>query len=863
MNDSRAINTDTEIYIFENSLLSTLKGSEITPHKVGLKAFGLLFLPKAWYPPFFLVHSKSIDSISATDIQNFFGKLGVSISLNTKIIIRSNQNDENILDRGTHDSFPLQLSDFDTSKTILPKFDGYWIIQEFIKNGLQGHLSNERRVYHDARDWVWETEAEVGNSGKKSTGSINLRSWRDSSEATTSELQLASKMEFEKALENVAKWAHYIHKMRVHFEWVCDAERLYIVQADLDGVKKQGINPNDIRIYEYQTPNVEDLKIFKIASESDFNQYSKLYNTRIYKEIGYQVVNFFICDDQNTISKLLNNELTKELSEDLTILTCNPLVIRTDGTSLPENKKTMLPRSDELRNLSDAKSWLLNQFRLKITEQEIGKAGLCLIAHHFVPAISSAWSLAEPDGRRVRIESLWGIPEGLYWYSHDVFDVDTKVIEISPNSSVPASLKIDERLRFKDKFIAPDKHGSWVLHQTDQKSDWSSSISDWSSSRQYSNWVAEIAWNSRKIARVVGKPVVIMWFIDMPESLSQHKVMPWYHTQWEPQDFEFKAAPKKKNANEQIYKICVKEDWDKFKNNKNTIVRNSRVVVEPSDPELVRSQTFAHELAELAKKNNLIIELAGGILSHAFYMLSKHGATVECSDLYATEDEELVFNKLVRDEIPKSIVSGGEQVEVIKLEKDAYLEALKRKIVEESYEVLNAQSISEIREELADLREVINSLQQQLKITEEDIKEERKRKNEKRGGFNESLMLRKTALSASTAHSKKENKSLVPAPLINEVNTTISKVEELPLPSFVLHSDTRTSNNKSIKQFTLTIPFCGNTPIPVQISRFNIETKDSQRSTFEFKAEIDRNGADLKVKISISETPQQLQLDLE
>ena len=87
-----------------------------------------------------------------------------------------------------------------------------------------------------------------------------------------------------------------------------------------------------------------------------------------------------------------------------------------------------------------------------------------------------------------------------------------------------------------------------------------------------------------------------------------------------------------------------------------------------------------------------MIALSGGILSHAFHVLRRKGAQVECVDLYGTNEERVEYNKLVRDNVPDDIASRGERYETTKLSGDALLTALRRKLVEEAYEALDASS---------------------------------------------------------------------------------------------------------------------------------------------------------------------------
>ncbi len=113
--------------------------------------------------------------------------------------------------------------------------------------------------------------------------------------------------------------------------------------------------------------------------------------------------------------------------------------------------------------------------------------------------------------------------------------------------------------------------------------------------------------------------------------------------------------------------------------------------------------------------------------------------------MFGTEEDIVEYNKLVRDGIPGMIEKRGERVEVVKLSGDAFLLALRQKLVEESLEALDAKSGDDLVGELSDIEEVIRAISQVLQVRKGRIEAERKDKRKRRGSFNAGFMLRKTS----------------------------------------------------------------------------------------------------------------------
>lgn len=853
----------SSILVVNKGGLVELSPEQINISEIGLKGVGLSCIPIAWTKPFFIVTADS--DLSGSALMSAMSRLNIRSSDN--LLVRSSGVDESIEQRGAliseHCLGSKIKEHIERLRKGIPDLQAgnyspvHWVVQPLIATKAKGHLSNERRLNKDLRDWVAEVEASPGSPSEAHR--IAIRPWRDDTPRLEQSLICNYRANLTDQLETVARWT-YDRMLRVHYEWVWDGTQVFIVQADNCEDEQGGVDPKTLAHGTFHETEPIELKLFRVATLEDYSNFRKLENAAIYKEQGYDVGNFFVLDDPAALAHLLQSgECSEDLKSDLSILTKRPLVIRTDGTSIPNEKKQMLPRSDELRSLEAALSYLIGSFTGKIISAGLEKTGLCLIAHHFIPATSSAWCKAHPDQRRVRIESLWGIPEGLYWYAYDVFDVDTQVSKLSPIQRQPDKMKIRERIRYKERFVAPDEHGAWIVHQTAAGPDWSGSI-------QRKAWIEEIAWTSRRIANAVGKSVVVMWFIDIPQGISSHRVIPWYHELSHPESPPSKVAPRKKISSQIEYVIQNTSDWHNLQKALSEGTAISRVRVEPTEPELVRSQEFAGTLAELAKQYNFVVELSGGILSHAYYMLTREGCEVECVDLddYATDEEEAEFNKLVRDKIPELIQSHGENVELVQLEGEALIEALRCKLIEESFEVFDAKTSNQITEELADLLEVANALASRLGITGEAIDATRKKKAEGRGVFDRALMLTRTALAPPLSHFDLPETAVVQGNNSerSKYQKTISEITKLPKVLEGIHVDKRRDSTGTLeRQFSFLVPIATGQLNPPRVA-FSLPTPEGSDHAMNFEITFLRDGTDFRSRIRLINAPAQLAFDL-
>lgn len=101
----------------------------------------------------------------------------------------------------------------------------------------------------------------------------------------------------------------------------------------------------------------------------------------------------------------------------------------------------------------------------------------------------------------------------------------------------------------------------------------------------------------------------------------------------------------------------------------------------------------------------------------------------------------IFHNKLVRDRIPQQIQASGATCHVEVLSHLDYEQALRQKLIEEAQEVEAASSVEQLIQEIADVREVLDTLMAVHQLTEATILTAQHQKRQERGGFQQRLKL--------------------------------------------------------------------------------------------------------------------------
>jgi predicted house-cleaning noncanonical NTP pyrophosphatase (MazG superfamily) len=622
---------------------------------------------------------------------------------------------------------------------------------------MQGHLSNERRCYEEGRDWMGEFE--VSGTPGSSQFQINIRHWRKKFApdlATSLSCSLSARIS--KVLEQPAEWVSQ-KQARVHFEWVWDGSTVYLVQADEepDWAGHNPVKEHVSRSYKGVELTPVCLQRVKAGHERRFRRFRKVGNAFTYMNVGLPTAALYVLDDQKLIRDLSKGKISAGLRADIKTLVKGSLIVRTDLATDDVEARQLLPRTEEVRSYKGAIGWLIRHSQI-LSKSKYDSA---FIFHNFIPAQSAAFAYADPESPFVQIESLWGLPEGLYYNSHDQFMVDTLKHDITSVSlSELSRFRIREKRNFKRFFVSTTPSGKWQTLPLKQPFDWQRSLSD--------DECRQIAYHSRRIAASENRALSVMWFVGVPPAIAKSPAIPWYH---EPYDLTGRQLPltsRKKTVFDRSFVIRSARDVEKV--NKATFVTpQNRIRVQPEDEKLLRDKNTLNKIGAMARAKGATIVLEGGILSHAYYQLLQTGAIVEVVHPFIGFEERHEFNKLVRDGVPELIKKRGERVTIARLDDEAFVRALRAKLVEEAHELLDTKDLGAVMGELADIKEVIDSLLHRLKASKRDLDEEQKRKHRNHGGFKEGVVLVQTESQPPTAQRPED-----------QLNLNISHAERVP-----------------------------------------------------------------------------------
>ena len=715
---------------------------------VGAKACGLALIPHTWSPPFFVVSALAFEAWLRGDDGSRSALLNkISQSLiehcvawetdwSAGLVLRSSAVRETIKERGAYESVPT-TADYGNS-TVSSALENVYrsflatgdagniavVVQARVNVSAVGHMSNERRVSATVNQWAWETE---GNS--EAAGRFNSQRSSPPDERkrlNRSGIGLIGRLK--SFLQRVGRWCTELGDGPCHLEWGVSGDTLWLFQLDFeDDQPDQGVDPRKFSALRATGPAADPPQGCPFIA-ADFEEptgwpkIDKVRNFLTNRTLPYPRL-FFATGDQ-----IIESSKARDIAADIRCIGADAVVVRTDYSG-DKIDRLNLPRTDTVT--ADGAMAFIELTVNELGKKDIEPSEICFILHKFIPALSGAWALAHPSRQIVLVDSLWGVPDGLQYLSHDTFEYDVRRKEVS-----------SENLRYKPHLFQELASGEWELVRVARRLARHRSLS--------SPDLREVAETTFSIASQLGKPVQVMWFCEIHDGVGIGRNVPWFMLDPEsdePPQLRTQVAPTLRSVVVRTEQDLPIQPRDKF-----------LMVLEP-EANLFRDTNFLAHIADYAVANDIPIELRGSTLSHAFYVLQRKGVAIVGAEVRRTRQRQLLtFAKLVRDEIPDRIKEQGELVVTAQIAKSQSRAALVSKLHEEAQELLQAVGPEDVRAELADVLEVVRSLCVATGVNWTDVEAAAEAKRASRGSFERGVVLLKTSWPAWKDNPKSEAK---------------------------------------------------------------------------------------------------------
>lgn len=696
--------------------------------RFGAKAAGLAQLDLSWTPRFFALevgaHARLKENEDLRDAMSTAQR--VLGACPDGVIVRSSALGETLDKRGAFDSARAAAAVSDVTSCILEmvakapeasrKQLGF-IVQEWLGGAATGHLSNERRVSREPRSWLCEAELPIEGEDK------SFRFRVDSQTRGREDLSCSSWEELAAAIRTVARQMHR-HGGRYHLEWVWDGTRVWVVQCDPDRVER-GAPPGSAWTEDEAAPPLGDLRRFKRVP-TECTPFPKVDHVREFQRCGLPSGDIRVLAGATVIGRLARGKISRELRRDLSELIKAPIVVRTDFRAAAQQPKVLSKRTDTCLTYDQLEAFLVDTATTAVAGG-CSPVDLAFIAHRFMLARAGAMSFGRHGSSRVRIDATWGLPDSLLFYPHDSFRVDV------------GTRNVERYLRCKTDYIDVAADGQWRSHVAGSDWDWRPTLTDQEAIR--------IAEMTVRLAEHVGADIEVMFFIGGKRPGGS--ILPWFFAANERHATDVQAAPGFYVGERAT--ITNQKDLHTLDGELGTSTGNRRLIVclKPTI-ELLRSREFILEVADVAKRRSLPIELEGSELSHAYYLLEDAGAAIRCLNPWRPPDRRRSFGKLVRDFVPVKIERRGEFATTYSADRAELKELIKAKVIEEAFEYYWSPDADTDVEELADLLELLRTAARVHGIDFSVVIQTAEAKLEERGGFENGVVLVETRDSGSS-----------------------------------------------------------------------------------------------------------------
>lgn len=703
------------------------------PEEIGGKAAGLLTLPSAWTPPFVVLGRDFWKAWNAVDrsAKGTFAAAGQgeppplaelvsrcrATSRAAGLIVRSNAPSESGSEaRGRYISLDVPLDIEETlrgvDRVLSQGTDSepvFAVVQIRMRRQALGHLSNERRVAERRSQWLIE-ETQADGESTKAKKRISIGPGEPLS------MDVGDRNELYEALRAIAFDLYGQTPERLHCEWVWDGEHLWILQRDVIRTPPPGAGTH----YLEQKPEATggagsspSLRCICSLSKEEAGAWSKLGRRYVMEDAGLPVAPVYLLPGSSFA--IDRDRDFADLRHDLRVLAGKeePLVLRTDLVERRREASLSLPTSPPLVSVEALLEWMTK------TAEEFGRQGIpdsdwAFLPASLVPARASVMVQARPRSQLIRLDALWGFPDGVACLPHDSYSLLSNTPDIRRRKS------------HKGTCLLWHPERGWVFEAIFAPYDWLEVLSD-------EEILCAASW-ARRLANQLGEEIQLMVLARIGGGRGEQAMLAWHYTDHKV-PVHRKTLPTLPAGT--LAEVSGPDDLEAIQPELNV-----GIVFRPA-VEWRRDPDFVNAVAARAANLRLPIFFEGSTLGHTFYLLSSAGANVVSIGSQIPELPPSDYNKLVRDRIPNIVTESGGRARIVRAGQSQAGWLLRQKLVEEAFEVWNS-SDDEIVGELADLIEVLNALYQHLSLDPAAVEAVREEKREKRGGFEELVFLEYT-----------------------------------------------------------------------------------------------------------------------
>lgn len=694
----------------------------------GPKGARLLTLPRAWTPPFVLLSASLTDRVLTNQLAGEEGQ-GVLEAVNSLgssdgIIVRSSVIGETIWERGTFYSEvlpegPIALEALRTAAILVQRSaegrELALVVQRYEKPDEWGEFGNLARVSKTRDQWEFSLRA-----ADPVVQQIRFNSQRDTAHDTAAPLSARPRLSRERLFGSIAAWINneLVRSTadRVNCEWARKGDRYFVVQIDREDEDVFGVNPMQLHIAPSITPAGSGSYV-RLAEAADRKRWDKLLVLdELFSPSDEIVPSLFLLNTEDAVEPnraAVSAEFQALLGADIVVRVSVPADVA---------KINNLPKSDCLTP-DQAANWCIETARSLAHSHP--NTQFAFVAHRFIASRSCAWVRADPESPTVEVHGNWGLPDALQFCPYDIWEVHFPGEQIT---ELPA---------YKSDVLVNSSGGTWTYQRVRNDVARYQSLT--------SQQVLDVARRTFAIARKLGHPCHVMWFVGCRTTDDREANVPWYRTP----AHEIDQPQKRSTA---TFRVTLADDLTKVGDLKRRFP-GLAVDLRPESEGLLRDNAFLKAVAETVVPLNVPVQLQGSTLAHAFFQLRSHGvAVIGAGDKeYIRPRNQVSYAKLVRDKIPDKIAAQQEKQTVSIAPEEYRLGYLIGKLVEEALEAREAKDPGERLVELADVFEVFRALVALSGLTLPAVTAAAKRKRERSGGFDTGTLLWETSIPGSGA----------------------------------------------------------------------------------------------------------------